>query len=430
MNLLKLFLTTTLAAALLVGCRRSKPSEALMGSPFKILVINCGSTSFKLRLYDMDDETLLAKGSIDNIGGEGHLSMTPQNSRDAIEKDCSVKCHSEALKVLLDLLVSDELGILDSLSEIKAVGHRVVHGGERFTDSVLIDEDVMDAIEECSALAPLHNPAAIAGIKACQELISEVPQVAAFDTAFHGTMPEKAFMYAIPYEYYSDYKIRRYGFHGISHRYVTEQAAKLLGKPLEDLKLISCHLGGGSSVCAVSGGKSVDTTMGFTPASGVPMGSRSGDLDPAMLEYLYKNTSKDVSEITSIFNEESGMLGISNVSSDYRLVNEAAQAGNERAALSLDMYHYAVAKAIGAYAAAMNGVDGIIFTAGIGENSDSAREAICSYLTYLGVKLKKHQEGHYSEGTLISTSRSRVPVMVIPTNEELVIARDTLSIVK
>lgn len=430
MKMLKLLLTILLAPVLCAGCASSTSKAELPGSPYRILVINCGSTSVKFRLYDMENEILLAKGKIDRIGIDGHIDFEPQNGKAGIDEDRAFSSHDDAIEAVFSLLTSDEFGVLEDLSDIKAVGHRVVHGGEKFTESVLIDNDVIEAINDCAALAPLHNPAALAGIEACRDQMGDVPQVAVFDTAFHSTMPDKAFMYAIPYEYYDDLKIRRYGFHGISHRYVSERAAELLGKPLEELKLISCHLGGGSSVCAVSGGKSIDTTMGFTPASGIPMGTRSGDIDPVMIEYLKKNTNMTDSEITSMLDERSGLLGISQKSSDYRILSKAAEDGDEKAKLSLDVFHYAVAKTIGAYAAAMNGADGIIFTAGIGENSASARSAICSYLTYLGVELNKEQNDSYSEGTLISANGSRVAVMVIPTNEELVIARDTLSIVR
>lgn len=430
MKVLKSLVILLLAAALLAGCAASPSSVVHSGTPFKLLVLNCGSSSVKFRLYEMESETLLAKGAADRIGVDGHLRFEPQNGGAVLDEDRLFPTHEEAIAALLDLLTSPGYGVLESLSEIRAVGHRVVHGGESLKDSVRIDGEVLKTIRDCISLAPLHNPAALAGIEACRELLGEVPQVAVFDTAFHVTMPEKAYLYAIPYEYYEDYQVRRYGFHGISHRDAARRAAELLGKSPEELKLISCHLGGGSSVCAVLGGKSIDTTMGFTPASGLPMGTRSGDIDPAMIGYLAENCDLEVSEVTAVLQEESGLLGVSGLSSDYRDLEAAANSGDSRAALALEIYHYAVAKAIGAYAAAMNGVDGIIFTAGIGENSAAARKAICAYLTYLGVRLEPEQKDSYSGATRISARGSKVAVMVIPADEELVIARDTLAIVR
>ncbi|MCD8087288.1 MAG: acetate kinase [Oscillospiraceae bacterium] len=396
----------------------------------KILVINCGSSSLKYQLLDMEDEKLLAKGLCERIGIDGHLSHKPQNGKPVFDEDVAMPTHTEAIAAVLDKLTSAEYGVVDSMAEIGAVGHRVVHGGEKFAQSVLINDEVMAAISECIPLAPLHNPANITGIEACKAVMGDVPQVAVFDTAFHQTMPGKAFMYAIPYEYYSDLKVRRYGFHGTSHRYVSKQAAALLGKPLEELKLISCHMGNGSSICAINGGKSVDTSMGFTPIAGLPMGTRCGDIDVSILEYLAANTGKDIKELTNILNKKSGVLGVSGVSSDFRDLDTAASEGNERAALALDIFHYSVAKTIGAYAAAMNGVDGIIFTAGIGENSASTRAAICEYLTYLGIEICPVCNSKRGEDIIISTEDSKVKIMVIPTNEELVIARDTKELVE
>ncbi|MCD8115520.1 MAG: acetate kinase [Oscillospiraceae bacterium] len=396
----------------------------------KILVINCGSSSLKYQLLDMEGEKLLAKGLCERIGIDGHLSHKPQNGKPVFDEDVAMPTHTEAIAAVLDKLTSAEYGVVSSMDEIGAVGHRVVHGGEKFAQSVLINDEVMAAISECIPLAPLHNPANITGIEACKAVMGDVPQVAVFDTAFHQTMPGKAFMYAIPYEYYSDLKVRRYGFHGTSHRYVSKQAAALLGKPLEELKLISCHMGNGSSICAIDGGKSVDTSMGFTPIAGLPMGTRCGDIDVSILEYLAANTGKDIKELTNILNKKSGVLGVSGVSSDFRDLDTAAGEGNERAALALDIFHYSVAKTIGAYAAAMNGVDGIIFTAGIGENSASTRAAICQYLTYLGIEICPVCNSKRGEDIIISTEDSKVKVMVIPTNEELVIARDTKELVE
>ena len=396
----------------------------------KILVINCGSSSLKYQLLDMEGEKLLAKGLCERIGIDGHLSHKPQNGKPVFDEDVSMPTHTEAIAAVLEKLTSAEYGVVASMSEIGAVGHRVVHGGEKFAQSVRISDDVMAAIAECIPLAPLHNPANITGIEACKAVMGDVPQVAVFDTAFHQSMPGKAFMYAIPYEYYSDLKVRRYGFHGTSHRYVSKRAAEMLGKPIEELKLISCHMGNGSSICAIDGGKSVDTSMGFTPIAGLPMGTRCGDIDVSIMEYIAANTGKDVKELTNILNKQSGVLGVSGVSSDFRDLDNAAADGNDRAALALDIFHYSVAKTVGAYVAAMNGVDGIIFTAGIGENSASTRAAICEYLTYLGIEICPECNPKRGEDIVISTADSKVKVMVIPTNEELVIARDTKALVE
>ena len=396
----------------------------------KILVINCGSSSLKYQLLDMEGEKLLAKGLCERIGIDGHLTHKPQNGKPNFDEDVALPTHTEAIAAVLDKLTSAEYGVVENMAEIGAVGHRVVHGGEKFAASVRINDDVMAAIAECIPLAPLHNPANITGIEACKAVMGDVPQVAVFDTAFHQTMPGKAFMYAIPYEYYSDLKVRRYGFHGTSHRYVSKRAAEMLGKPMEELKLISCHMGNGSSICAIKGGQSVDTSMGFTPIAGLPMGTRCGDIDVSILEYLAANTGKDVKELTNILNKKSGVLGVSGVSSDFRDLDNASAEGNERAALALDVFHYSVAKTVSAYAAAMNGVDGIIFTAGIGENSASTRAAICEYLTYLGLEICPECNSKRGEDIIISTADSKVKVMVIPTNEELVIARDTKELVE
>ncbi|MBO4853626.1 MAG: acetate kinase [Oscillospiraceae bacterium] len=395
----------------------------------KILVINCGSSSLKYQLLDMEGEKLLAKGLCERIGIDGHLTHKPQNGKPTFNEDVAMPTHTEAIAAVLDKLTSAQYGVVDSMSEIGAVGHRVVHGGEKFAASVRIDDAVLSAISECIPLAPLHNPANITGIEACKAVMGDVPQVAVFDTAFHQSMPGKAFMYAIPYEYYTDLKVRRYGFHGTSHRYVAKRAAEMLGKPLEELKLISCHMGNGSSICAIDGGRSVDTSMGFTPIAGLPMGTRCGDIDVSILEYLAANTGKDVKELTNILNKKSGVLGVSGISSDFRDLDNAAQEGNDRAALALEMFCYAVAKTVGGYVAAMNGVDGIIFTAGIGENSADTRAGICEYLGYLGISICSERNAKRGEDTFISTDDSRVRVMVIPTNEELVIARDTRDIV-
>ncbi len=396
----------------------------------KILVINCGSSSLKYQLLDMDNESLLAKGLCERIGIDGHLKHQPQNGKPVFDEDVALPTHTEAIAAVLDKLTSAEYGVVADMSEIGAVGHRVVHGGEKFAQSVVIDDAVMAAIAECVPLAPLHNPANITGIEACKAVMGDVPQVAVFDTAFHQTMPGKAFMYAVPYEYYKDLHVRRYGFHGTSHRYVSGRAAEMMGKPIEELKLISCHMGNGSSICAIDGGKSVDTTMGLTPIAGVPMGTRCGDIDVSIPDFLCENTGKDIKTVTNELNKKSGVLGVSGVSSDFRDLRKAAEEGNERAALALEMFQYAVAKCIGAYAAAMNGVDGIIFTAGVGENDGGCRAAVCHYLGYLGVKICPACNAKRGEDTFISATDSRVKVMVIPTNEELVIARDTKTLVE
>ncbi|MEA4894547.1 MAG: acetate kinase [Oscillospiraceae bacterium] len=396
----------------------------------KILVINAGSSSLKYQLFDMEGEKVLAKGLCERIGIGGHLKHTPLlEGKKTFDEDISLPTHAEAIAAVIEKLTSSEYGVVSSMAEINAVGHRVVHGGEEFSSSVLIDDNVMKGIEECSPFAPLHNPANITGINACKKVMGNVPQVAVFDTAFHQSMPSKAFVYAIPYEYYKNDKIRRYGFHGTSHRYVSERAAQLLGKPVEELKLISCHMGNGSSVCAINGGSSVDTSMGFTPLVGLPMGTRSGQMDMGAVQYLMHKYSMNIDEMLEILNKKSGVLGVSGVSSDFRDLDEAAQAGNKRAALALDIFHYWVAKTVGGYAAAMNGVDAIIFTAGIGENSKGTRAAICEYFGYLGCKINPEANSKRGEEIVISTEDSKVKLLVIPTNEELVIARDTQALV-
>ncbi len=338
--------------------------------------------------------------------------------------------HAEAIQAVLDALLSSEHGVIKSMSEIDAVGHRVVHGGENFADSVKIDDSVMAAIEECIPLAPLHNPANITGIKACQKVMPGVPMVAVFDTAFHQTMPEKAFIYALPYEYYENDKVRRYGFHGTSHMYVSRRAAAMLGKPIEELKIITCHLGNGSSVTAVDGGKSVDTSMGFTPLAGLPMGTRAGDLDAGIIEYLMKKHDYTIEEMLNILNKKSGVLGVSGVSSDFRDLGDAAEHGNHRADLAVECFNYDVKKLIGSYAAAMGGVDAIVFTAGVGENSPAQRMEIASGLEFMGVKMDAEANNTRGKETVISAPDSRVKVLLIPTDEELMIAQDTARLAK
>ena len=397
----------------------------------KVLVINAGSSSLKYQLIDMEGEKLLAKGLCERIGIDGHLKHTPLvGGKPVFNEDIPLPSHAEAIAAVIDKLTSAEYGVVGSMHEIDAVGHRVVHGGEKFASSVLINDEVMQAIADCTPFAPLHNPANITGINACVDVMGkDVPQVAVFDTAFHQTMPAKAYMYALPYNYYSEDGVRRYGFHGTSHRYVSGRCAELMGKPIEELKLISCHMGNGSSICAIDGGRSVDTSMGFTPLVGLPMGTRVGDIDPGAMQFLMNKYGWDIDETLNILNKKSGVLGVSGVSSDFRDLEAAAEEGNERAKLALDMFDYAVAKVVGSYAAAMNGVDAIIFTAGVGENAPTTRAGISSYLGYLGAELDEEANAKRGEDRCISKPGSKVQLWVIPTNEELVIARDTRDIV-
>ena len=396
-----------------------------------ILVINAGSSSLKYQLLNPETGDLLAKGLCERIGIDGKFTYKPQLEGKAELKaiDVAMPTHSEAIQAVLDALVDPANGVVASMKEIDAVGHRVVHGGEAFSKSVLITDEVMTALEDCIPLAPLHNPANITGIKACQACMPGVPMVAVFDTAFHQTMPAKAYMYALPYEYYENDKVRRYGFHGTSHKYVAGRAAAMLGKPVEELKLVSCHLGNGSSVTAIDGGKSVDTSMGFTPLAGLPMGTRSGDLDAGILEFLMGKYGMDIKEMVSILNKKSGVQGVSGVSSDFRDLENAYADGNERAGLAVDMFNYGVKKLIGSYAAAMGGVDAIIFTAGVGENSASQRLDIASNLEFMGVKMDAEANKVRGKETVISAADSKVKVLLIPTNEELMIAMDTAAIV-
>ena len=396
----------------------------------KILVINAGSSSLKYQLIDMETEQVMAKGLCERIGIDGHLKHSPLvGGKSVFNEDVPMPTHSEAIAAVIDKLTSAEYGVVGSMKEIDAVGHRVVHGGEKFAESVKIDESVMAAIEECIPFAPLHNPANITGIKACRDVMGDVPMVAVFDTAFHQTMPGKAYMYAVPYEYYKNDGIRRYGFHGTSHRYVSGRCAELMGKPIEELKLVSCHMGNGSSICAIDGGKCVDTSMGFTPLVGLPMGTRCGDLDAGVIQFIMNKYGFNIDEMLNILNKKSGVLGVSGVSSDFRDLSAAAENGNDRAQLALDMFSYWVAKVAGSYVAAMNGVDAVIFTAGVGENDKDTRAAIAKYFGYLGVELDEAANSKRGEDIMISTPDSKVKVFVIPTNEELVIARDTKAIV-
>ena len=397
-----------------------------------VLVINAGSSSLKYQLLDPATGDLLAKGLCERIGIDGKFTYKPQvegkTKLDAI--DVAMPTHSEAIQTVLNALVDPANGVITSMSEIDAVGHRVVHGGEAFASSVLITDEVMQAIEECNPLAPLHNPANIIGINACKAALADKkPQVAVFDTAFHQTMPPVAYTYPIPYEYYENDKMRRYGFHGTSHRFVSARAAAMLGKNIEDLKIITCHLGNGSSVAAIKGGKCIDTTMGLTPLAGLPMGTRSGDMDAGVMEFLMKKHNLSIDEMMTILNKKSGVLGISGVSSDFRDLENASKEGNTRAQLAIDVFVYDVKKYIGSYAAAMGGVDAVVFTAGVGENSASLRAEMVKGLEFMGIKMDLEKNDFRGEERDVSAPDATVKVLVIPTNEELMIAMDTAEIV-
>ena len=396
----------------------------------KVLVINAGSSSLKYQLMDPATREVFAKGLCERIGIDGRLTHKVPAKDAKYEFEIPMPTHSEAIQAVLDALLDAGHGVIKSASEIDAVGHRVVHGGEKFASSVRITDEVMAALEECIPLAPLHNPANITGIKACEKVMPGVPMVGVFDTAFHQTMPAKSYIYALPYEFYEQDKVRRYGFHGTSHRYVSARAAAMLGKPIEELKIITCHLGNGSSVAAVDGGKSVDTSMGFTPLAGLPMGTRSGDLDAGILQYLMNKYGMNIDEMLNILNKKSGVEGLSGVSSDFRDLEKAAEEGNARAQLAEEKFAYEVKKYVGAYAAAMGGVDAIIFTAGVGENDKGIRAMVCDGLEYMGVKLDPAANDVRGKETVISAADSKVKVLLIPTNEELMIATDTAVIVK
>ena len=394
----------------------------------KILVVNCGSSSLKYQLIDMENENVMAKGYLERIGIEGSF-LTHRVGEEKYKIEKEIKDHAEGMQLVIEQLVHKEYGVIPSLDEIDAVGHRIVHGGEKFSKSSIINDEVEQAIKDCISLAPLHNPAGITGIEACKKALPNVPMVAVFDTAFHTTMPEKAYMYAIPYEYYEKYKIRKYGFHGTSHKYVSQRVAQIIGKPIEDLKIISCHLGQGASLCAIKEGKSIDTSMGLTPLAGVPMGSRSGDIDPSVVTFLMNKENITPSEMENILNKKSGKLGLSGVSIDDRDIEAAANEGNKRAKLAIENFVYQVAGYIGRFAAQMNGVDVITFEAGIGENGITARKEICDYLGFLGVKIDDDKNNVRGKEVEISTPDSKVKVYVIPTNEELMIARDTKDLI-
>ncbi len=391
-----------------------------------VLVINAGSSSLKYQLFNMDNKAVLAKGLCERIGIDGRLTHTNPNKEEKYKADVPMKDHADAIRAVINILIDKEWGVIDSMSEIDAVGHRVVHGGEYFADSVLINDEVIKAIEACVPLAPLHNTANLIGISACKDVMGEnIPQVAVFDTAFHQTMPPEHYMYALPYEYYEKYKIRRYGFHGTSHKYVSQQASEMLGIPIENLRLVTCHLGNGSSIAAIKGGKSMDTSMGFTPLAGLPMGTRAGNIDPAIISFLCDHEHKEADEIIDILNKKSGMLGISGVSSDFRDLDTAIEEGNPRAKLAKDMFNLSVKKIIGSYIAEMGGVDAIVFTAGVGENDRSVRWDVCEHMEYLGIKIDPEKNKFRGRQMDISIDYARVRVLVIPTNEELVIAEDT-----
>ena len=395
-----------------------------------ILVINCGSSSLKYQLIDSESEKVLAKGLCERIGIDGRLTYSPTGGEKEVT-DAPMPTHTEAIQLVLDALTNEKTGVIKSLDEVGAVGHRLVHGGEKFAFSAVITDEMIAAVEECNDLAPLHNPANLIGVDACKKCMPGVPMVGVFDTAFHQTMPKEAYMYALPYEYYEKYKVRRYGFHGTSHSFVSKRTAEFLGKDVKDMKIIVCHLGNGSSISAVKYGESIDTSMGLTPLEGVPMGTRSGDIDPAILEFLAKKENMDIFQLTAMLNKKSGVFGVSDgVSSDFRDLENAAAEGNDKAQLARDVFAYNVAKYVGAYAAAMNGVDAIAFTAGVGENDKNVRKAVIERLGFLGIELDEEANSKRGEDNIISTADSKVTVCVIPTNEELAIARETLALVK
>lgn len=396
----------------------------------KILVINCGSSSLKYQLFNMDDHTVMAKGLCERIGIEGSLLKHTKSGMDTVEIAKPMGNHKDAVALVLDMLVDKEYGVINDVSEITAVGHRVLHAGQKYSESVIVNEDVKAVVRDCFELGPLHNPANLIGIEACEHAMPGTPNVAVFDTAFHQTMPEKAYMYAIPYKYYEKYGIRRYGFHGTSHAFVSAKAIEFGNLDKNNSKVIVCHIGNGGSVSAVQNGKCVDTSMGLTPLEGLIMGTRSGDIDPAVVQFIAHKENKTLEEMITMLNKESGVLGMSGVSSDFRDLTKAASEGNHRAEVALEAYAYRIAKYIGAYTAAMNGVDAIVFTAGVGENNGAIRKTVCDYLGYLGVVLDDEQNAKRGEDLVISSPESKVKVMVIPTNEELKIAQETLALVK
>ena len=395
-----------------------------------VLVINCGSSSLKYQLIDSETEKVLAKGLCERIGIDGAITHTPEGG-EKVTTQTPMPTHTEAIQNVIDKLTDEKVGVIKSLDEIGAVGHRVVHGGESFAEAVLATDEVIKAIEDCNDLAPLHNPANLIGIRACQKIMPKAPMVCVFDTAFHQTMPAKAYLYGLPLEYYNDYKVRRYGFHGTSHDYVSKRAAEILGKKREDLKIIVCHLGNGASISAVMNGKCVDTSMGLTPLEGLMMGTRSGDMDPAIMQFIMNKEKLSIDEMTNVLNKKSGVYGLSGgISSDFRDLGKAAAEGNQAAIDTLDAYKYRVAKYIGSYAAAMNGVDVIAFTAGVGENDATVRAGVAEYLGYLGTSIDPEKNNVHGEERILSKDTDRVVTMVVPTNEELAIARETVRLVK
>ncbi len=395
----------------------------------KILVLNCGSSSLKYQLININDESVLAKGVVERIGIEDSF-LEHQLTGEEIVIKAEIPNHNVAIEMVIDVLLKQEYAVLQSVDEINAVGHRVVHGGEKFASSTLITDEVIKQIEEVSDLAPLHNPHNLSGIKVCAELMPGTPQVAVFDTAFHQTMPRKAYMYALPYQYYQNYGIRRYGFHGTSHKYVAQRAAVMLGRPIDELKIITCHLGNGASIAAVKNGQSIDTSMGLTPLEGLVMGTRCGDIDPAIIPFLMDKEELTIQEIDNIINKQSGLYGVSGISNDSRDIDSAAGKGNEKAQTALEIFDYRVAKYIGAYMVAMGGVDAIVFTAGIGENQSSTRKVILEYLSFLNIELDQAANQVRKQEIDITTPNSKIKVLVIPTNEELMIARDTKEVIR
>lgn len=395
----------------------------------KVLVINCGSSSLKYQVLDMKNEELLCKGLVERIGIEGSIITHEKTGMDKFKLETPMKDHKDAIGHVIDAIKDADHGVVVNMDEIEAVGHRVVHAGEKYAQSVLITQEVLNALDECVELAPLHNPPNLAGIVACKELMPGAPMVAVFDTAFHQTMPAEAYIYALPYEYYEKYKVRKYGFHGTSHRYVSERAAQMLEKDIKDVKIVTCHLGNGASLAAVKGGECIDTSMGFTPLEGLVMGTRSGDIDPAIVTFISEKEKLTPQQANDVLNKKSGVLGISGISSDFRDLEEAAAKGDERAQLAIDAFVHRVKHYMGAYIAQMNGVDAIVFTAGVGENAKEMREAICANLDNLGIKIDKKRNDVRGKETVISTDDAKVKVLLIPTNEELMIAKDTVSIV-
>ncbi len=395
----------------------------------KVLIINCGSSSLKYQLIDSGTEEVLAKGLCERIGIEGGMLTHSPAGKKKVERQVEMPDHVKAVELVLESLTDKENGVINSLEDIDAVGHRLVHGGESFSEATLINDEVIKTIEACNDLAPLHNPANLIGIRSCMQLMPGVPMAGVFDTAFHQTMPKKAYLYGIPYEYYEKYKIRRYGFHGTSHSYVSKRTAEILHRNYQDFKVIVCHLGNGASVSAVKNGQCVDTSMGLTPLEGLFMGTRSGDLDPAILEFICNKENITISEMVEILNKKSGVLGLSRLSSDFRDLIAAAADGNEQAKTTLEAYSYRVTKYIGAYSAAMNGVDAIVFTAGIGENNSDVRQMVGDYLSYLGTGVDRSKNNIRGEEAIISYDEARIPILVVPTNEELAIARETVKLI-